>query len=67
MQKRIREQLMEEYEIKEFVCCLCGKVSEGYGNNAQPIKEGLCCDDCNSKVIHERLRIASEHPSQKKL
>ena len=28
-------------------CVLCGKKYEGYGNNAQPLKKGQCCDDCN--------------------
>ena len=38
-------------------CCLCGKDYEGYGNNAQPVCEGRCCDHCNlSIVIPERIR-----------
>jgi hypothetical protein len=38
-------------------CCLCGKkipVVRGwkYGNNAEPVKTGRCCDLCNeTKVI----------------
>ena len=32
------------------------KQIEGFGNNAEPIKEGNCCDECNIKVvIPERL------------
>ena len=34
-----------------FKCCICGKIEKGYGNNAQPIKEGVCCDLCNSTVV----------------
>jgi hypothetical protein len=30
------------------------------GNNAQPLAEGRCCDDCNKLVIEERLRIVLE-------
>lgn len=38
-------------------CCLCGKKFIGYGNNPSPLKDkGECCDDCNFKVISERLR-----------
>lgn len=38
-------------------CCLCKKKYSGYGNNAQPLKTGVCCDSCNStKVIPERLK-----------
>jgi hypothetical protein len=40
-------------------CCLCGnkiypkvKVSgEYWGHNAQPVKEGRCCDACNLTVV----------------
>ena len=49
-------------------CCICsdkidlhlhpvtGKVYWDKGHNANPIKDGRCCDDCNSKyVIPERI------------
>tara|TARA_Y100000310_G_scaffold338715_1_gene429211 strand:+ start:1654 stop:1806 length:153 start_codon:yes stop_codon:yes gene_type:complete len=43
-------------------CCLCGKEIEvevngwSEGNNAEPLKDGRCCNDCNaSKVIPARL------------
>jgi hypothetical protein len=48
-------------------CVLCETEFEGFGNNAQPLAEGQCCDDCNLKVIKKRLEIAGAHPSQKKL
>ena len=43
-------------------CCICDgdiehhKTEEGktywtQGHNAQPIKEGQCCDDCNTMVV----------------
>ena len=41
-------------------CCIC-KLEDGkeFGNNAQPIMEGECCDDCNrEKVIPRRLELA---------
>jgi len=38
-------------------CVICKKDYEGYGNNASPVKEGLCCDHCNRwKVIPARIR-----------
>jgi len=44
-------------------CCLCGKEIEvtsfGWkeGNNALPLKDGRCCDLCNStKVIPARIK-----------
>ena len=39
-------------------CCICGLEFEGFGNNAEPIKEGRCCDKCNEYiVIPERMRL----------
>jgi len=32
-------------------CCLCGKEYTNYGNNARPIAEGRCCDDCDVDVV----------------
>jgi hypothetical protein len=39
-----------------FNCVLCGGCSKGYGNNAEPLAKGKCCDDCNQYVIEERLK-----------
>ena len=33
------------------ICCICNKEFEGYGNNAQPVKDGVCCDECNEKFV----------------
>lgn len=51
---------------KVFVCCLCGHITTGWGNDPWPCKpefepeegeEAQCCDECNStKVIPARLR-----------
>lgn len=32
-------------------CSICGKKYKGYGNNAQPINNGRCCDECNTKIV----------------
>jgi len=37
--------------MEKYKCCLCKKEFEGYGNNAEPIKIGKCCDDCNIKIV----------------
>ena len=38
------------------ICRICGKPIEGYGHNAAPIKEGRCCDFCNTeKVLPSRV------------
>ena len=39
-------------EKEKYICCICGKEFEGYGNNPDPVKkEGRCCDECNQKVV----------------
>lgn len=35
----------------EKKCCICGKEFIGYGNNAEPIKKGVCCDLCNKRFV----------------
>ena len=37
-------------------CVICKKEFDGYGNNAEPLAEGRCCDACNEKVIIARLK-----------
>ena len=37
-------------------CSICGKGYDGYGNNAEPVNSGRCCDDCNAtQVIPARI------------
>ena len=40
-------------------CSICGlPLDSEYGNNAQPINDGRCCNDCNEMyVIPARCRI----------
>lgn len=33
------------------VCCICGRRYAGFGNNADPVKHGRCCDDCNIAIV----------------
>ena len=37
-------------------CAMCRVRFRGYGNNAQPILDGLVCDDCNVAVVKQRIR-----------
>ena len=37
-------------------CSICNEKIEGFGNNAQPINDGICCDGCNTLVIIERIK-----------
>lgn len=41
----------------EKICCICGCEYTGYGNNAEPVMKGRCCDKCNvSIVIPQRMK-----------
>ena len=42
--------------IDESTCVICGIMIDGYGNNAEPLVEGVCCNSCNDRVIVERIR-----------
>ena len=44
-------------EVETKTCCICGKSFKGYGHNPHPIKDdGVCCDECNVKVIEARVK-----------
>ena len=36
---------------RKKVCSICYRVYTGYGNNAQPVNNGRCCDNCNSNYV----------------
>ena len=36
---------------EKYICSICGDEFEGYGNNAQPVNNGTCCDNCNKRVV----------------
>ena len=46
----------EFYKVQR--CSICSCDYEGFGNNAQPINDGRCCDRCNQRVIVARIRKA---------
>jgi hypothetical protein len=38
-------------------CSICNGPIVGFGNNAQPVNDGRCCDRCYSEtVVPERVR-----------
>ena len=45
-------------------CVICGETFDGYGNNAEPVKKGICCDVCNIKYVIP-ARINKMHDSKK--
>lgn len=41
-----------KHQGEKEVCCICGRVINGYGNNPDPFKRrGRCCDKCNSAYV----------------
>jgi hypothetical protein len=32
-------------------CSICKNLYYGMGNNAQPLNNGRCCDECNALVV----------------
>lgn len=36
---------------EEIRCCICNELILGYGNNAMPYRNGLCCDRCNRVYV----------------
>ena len=32
-------------------CSICKDEIKGYGNNAEPVNGGRCCDKCNMEVV----------------
>ena len=37
--------------LKFMKCCICKKNIIGNYNNAEPIKKGWCCDECNMSIV----------------
>lgn len=53
MAKQLKTELssLDESLDSDKTCVICHKPFEGYGNNAEPVAEGRCCDECNAKVV----------------
>jgi len=48
--------------MEKFICCLCDKEVEGYGNDPRPLpmkdEDDECCDECNlAKVVPARINL----------
>ena len=46
----------------EKKCCICGETFNGYGNNAEPVEKGTCCDCCNMFYVVPARLIQQEEP-----
>lgn len=54
--------MTKKNEKKELICSICRLPYRGFGNNAYPVNDGRCCDDCNTlEVIPARIATARKH------
>ena len=37
--------------MKKQICSICQAPYKEFGNNAQPVNKGRCCDECNTTVV----------------
>lgn len=37
--------------MEENICSICFIPYEGFGNNAEPVNNGRCCDACNDVIV----------------
>lgn len=54
--------MIKENSLNEQVCSICGQIMVGaFGNNAYPINDGICCNNCNyTVVIPARIELANK-------
>lgn len=59
--------LTEKAEKYAVTCCICHEpIINGYGNNAQPVMDGTCCDKCNiERVIPMRFEMMKDNEVSK--
>lgn len=48
------------------ICSICQDDYVGFGNNAEPINNGRCCNDCNRIVVAARLMAMAKRLSRTK-
>jgi hypothetical protein len=37
--------------VEPKTCSICQQPYTGFGNNAQPVNDGRCCDECNWRIV----------------
>ena len=42
---------MTEKQDDEKICSICGRPFTEYGNNAEPVNDGRCCDRCDNQFV----------------
>lgn len=54
--KKVKDLLVAGCKDPIKKCSICKCTYLGWGNNAWPVNDGRCCDDCNNLVIAQRLK-----------
>jgi hypothetical protein len=42
---------MKDTHKVNLKCVICKEKLMGFGNNAEPVRKGICCDDCNREMV----------------
>ena len=43
--------------LAQAMMMMYGKAFHGHGHNPHPVEiEGVCCDECNAKVVMKRIK-----------
>ena len=50
-EKDLRACVKANKLLNPEMCVICKKLIIGYGNNAEPVKKGICCDECDKSVV----------------
>tara|TARA_R100000656_G_scaffold69290_1_gene52175 strand:- start:349 stop:735 length:387 start_codon:yes stop_codon:yes gene_type:complete len=58
LRKKVESKIVEDKPTEyDFTCCICGKGSNGFGNNPETVGalkyslDAKCCDECNDTVV----------------
>lgn len=50
-----KQKKLDMPTLKERLCCICTIPFIGHGNDARPLKEGLCCPSCFGAVLMSKM------------
>ena len=54
IEDELDREVEEHDDEDEHECCICHEFFSGFGNNANPVVDGICCDRCNAQVVIPR-------------
>ena len=65
MGNRLSNVIFEKKELN--LCSICFVSYSGFGNNAEPVNRGRCCDTCNGRfVIPARINLMNSEDQKNK-